>query len=157
VSRQIDLSKKLSAEDREYLTTRSRLDDIRQNDEQFGDAEEKFVPIDGGNTGDVDPFKRDDGHDLLSGTHPGEKVLTPVQAIETGQDPESIKAPATEPTVQNRDAAGDEDDDYEDEEDGKPVWTKEDLEEELQKRDLPKSGTKAELIKRLREDDKSDA
>lgn len=40
MSRQIDLTKPLSDEDREYLDTRSRQDLIALNDEQFGDSDE---------------------------------------------------------------------------------------------------------------------
>lgn len=38
-------------------------------------------------------------------------------------------------------------------EQGYSSWTKDDLAEELEKRDLPKSGTKAELVARLEEAD----
>jgi hypothetical protein len=164
MSRQIDLSKKLSDEDRDYLISRGRLDDVRANDADFGQDQERFQVIDDGNTGDVDPFKRDDGSDLMAGTHPGERALTPVQQIETGVPPEEVTGlPPTEPSQQAGDATGEGsdsrsfDDDYDAEEDGKPVWTKEDLEEEAQKRGLPKSGNKSDLIKRLREDDAKDA
>jgi hypothetical protein len=36
---------------------------------------------------------------------------------------------------------------------GYEAWTKEDLQDELAKRDLPKTGNKPELIERLEQDD----
>ena len=38
-------------------------------------------------------------------------------------------------------------------EDHYSYWTKEELQAELEKRDLPKSGNKAELVERLEDDD----
>ena len=43
-----------------------------------------------------------------------------------------------------------------DTEDNYEAWSKSELEEELENRDLPKSGNKTELVARLREDDASD-
>lgn len=45
MSRQIDMTKPLSDEDREYLETRARQDLIAQNDEQFGvESDEEGSP-----------------------------------------------------------------------------------------------------------------
>lgn len=43
MSKQIDLGKKLSKEDREYLISRRRLDDVRVNDLEFGSLSDKQV------------------------------------------------------------------------------------------------------------------
>jgi hypothetical protein len=176
VSRQIDLSKKLSAEDREYLESRARHADIEQNERQFGKAD---VPeqVNDGHTGDVDPFKADDGTDLLAGTHPGEQPVNPIQRIEAqgisdlddeDKDPDGLVPPNSEPTRQEGDGddepepeksdalgarttGNDEDgDNYDDEE----VWSYRDLQEEAKGRtDVSAAGSREEIIARLREDD----
>lgn len=134
MSRQIDITKPLSDEDRQYLEDRARHEDLRRNAEIVGEREaDVLTPINDGNTGDVDPFKADDGTEQITGTNPGERTVTAAQAADTG--------------VPTADDAGDEpDDDYEN-------WTNEDLRDELENRDLSKSGNKQELVARLREDD----
>lgn len=149
MSRQIDLTQALSDEDREYLVSRGRLEDIRANDEQFGDPGDKFVPIDDGNTGDVDPFKADDGNDQMANMHPGEKPLTEVQGLEVNRGGGSEQADAED--------TRDYDEPY-------TEWSKADLQKEIDERnadedrdpDAPKiarTGTVQELAGRLTDDD----
>lgn len=88
MSRQIDLSKPLSDEDRQYLLDRDRHHDITINDAQFSDDDEVKAAaraslgldrVDDGNTGDVDPFTRDDGRDAVAWLNPGSRPTTAAQ------------------------------------------------------------------------------
>lgn len=83
-----------------------------------------------------------------------ESKLNVVAQADAGSTPVS---PAPSP-VEQQDSEGasaspvaesDADDDYDD-------WTNEELREELDKRELSKSGNKAELMARLREDDEAE-
>lgn len=62
-----------------------------------------------------------------------------------------LKEQTSKGSTESDDATGDDsvDDDYD-------KWTNEELREELNKRELPQNGNKAELIARLREDDAED-
>lgn len=157
MSRQIDITKPLSEEDVAYLDSRARHDLIEQNARMMaGEQESGPALINDGNTGDIDGFKADDGTDLLAGTNPGETPLTAIQAVEVqrsqsdeGNRPVEGEAEGVEPTRQAGDALGETEDDYSE-------MTNEELREELESRGLSKSGTKAELQARLREDDDSE-
>lgn len=159
MSRQVDITKPLSDEDRAYLESRARHDLLAQNDRITNDRSTDPAPevVNDGHTGDVDPFKEDDGSDLLAGTHPGETPVNPIQAIESrgtsdlgdeDKDPDEVYPVNVEPSIQagDGDAASTEDDEYSD-------MTNEELREELESRDLSKSGSKAEMQARLRKDD----
>lgn len=168
MSRSIDLSKKLSAEDREYLLTRGRNDLINANDEQFGSSSSEPTPIDDGNTGDVDPFKADDGSDALTGASPDETLPTQIARIEAqgvsdlgdeNKDPDNAVTTTHEPSQQEGDglkASGDDEDgdNYDDAE----VWSYDDLKEEVKGResiDIPLNSKRDELVAALRKDDAS--
>jgi hypothetical protein len=148
MSRQIDITKPLSDEDRQYLEDRARHEDLRRNAEIVGEREaDVLTPINDGNTGDVDPFKADDGTEQITGTNPGERTVTAAQAADTGV-----------PTADDADDAGDEpDDDYDDEDE----WSFRDLQAEIKDRNegrdeadkISAQGSRPELIARLREDD----
>lgn len=97
MSRQVDLTQPLSDEDRQYLLDRNRHADVKGNDALFGDEETKRAALQGvqvideGNTGDMDPFTRDDGSDVAAYTQHGQRALTPAQiqrakAMESGED-----------------------------------------------------------------------
>lgn len=157
MSRQIDTSKRLSEEDRQYLVERGNLDAVRANDAEFGE-EKSLQAIDGGNTGDVDPFKRDDGSDLVSGTHPDERTLTPAQAAQTGVPMGGGRSvdPQVPGASQEPEDTRDYDKDYDE-------WSNADLQKEIDERNedgrrsdekrLSRSGTKAEMAKALEDDD----
>lgn len=160
MSRKIDISKTLSNEDREYLVSRGRLDLLEQNRRMLEGPTAPEVQNDG-NTGDVDPFKNDDGSDLLPGTHPGEKVATRIQAVETGgvedlgdqdKDPNGVAVPPTPRTGSQESVVYD--DNYDDEE----IWSYRDLQAEAKERqesgsDIKASGSREEIIAALRADD----
>jgi hypothetical protein len=164
VSRQIDITKPLSEEDLAYLDSRARHDLIEQNRRLLGEQEAQKEPVNDGHTGDIDPFKVDDGTDLVAGTHPGETPVNGIQAIEAqgisdlgdkDKDPDGVvsRRVRTEPTQQAGDAlegsdSGDGEDDEDDEFSG---LTNAELRDELEARGLSKSGTKAEMKARLRE------
>lgn len=155
MSRQIDITKPLSDEDVAYLDSRARHDLIEQNARMMAaESESGPATIDGGNTGDIDPFKADDGTDLLAGTNPGETPLTAIQAVEVQQRSDEGLAASDEdgeelePTRQTGDALeADEEDDGDDEFSG---LTNDELRDALESRDLPKSGNKKEMLARLR-------
>lgn len=160
MSRKIDIGKTLSDEDREYLVSRGRLDLLEQNRRMLEGPTAPEVQNDG-NTGDVDPFKNDDGSDLTAGTHPGEKVATKIQAVETGgvedlgdenKDPDGLAAPPT-PRTGSQEVVT-----YEDNYDDEDVWSYRDLQAEAKERqeagaDIKASGSREEIIAALRADD----
>jgi hypothetical protein len=126
VSRQIDLSKPLSDEDRAYLLARGREQLVAKLDAQNGDEEAA----------------------RLANYVPGSAVDQP----EGVPDTPGLGAPNAEAA---RTAAAVEDDDEVEAgtEDNYETWTNEQLREELDSRDLQTSGKKKELVARLRADD----
>lgn len=143
MSRSIDLSKPLSDEDREYLVQRARTADLQKNAEMLNGATERPTPVDDGNTGDIDAFTRDDGSDLLAGTHPQETTVTTIQQVEVQREPgESGEEPPTP----------EEPDNYDDE----AAWSYRELQDEAKVRKLTATGSREELIARLRQDDASE-
>lgn len=165
MSRQIDLSKPLSDEDRYYLETRGRNDLIEANDRNFQD--DQYSAVDDGNTGDIDRFTNDNGTDVVTQMAPGEVATTPIQALAAGQavdtprepvhqageafgedgDP-GLSASAGSPGPANEDEGVD---NYDDE----SVWSYKDLQEEAKSREpaIAANQSRDDLIKALREDD----
>jgi hypothetical protein len=136
MARHIDDSKPLSDEDRQWLTDWSRTAEIERIDALHNKSE-------GQPDGQV---LFDNLRPLQSGSdHSGEQ--------EEPEDPEKGEPPTfanlSAPQGDTVEAKGDW---YEDE-----GITKEDLQDELGERELSKSGTKQELIERLREDDAAKA
>lgn len=166
--RHIPEDKPLSAEDRQWLTDWGRFDQIRRIDEANGRDDSK-------------PDKQIKESDLRAtlkqaGVEVGEDddVLDAVRALAAGRQAEqpegrtslgdSAAHVAPDPddvreAPSGSDALGTPDDDGEDEGD----WyedegvTADDLRDELGRRELSKSGNKAELIERLREHDEANA
>jgi hypothetical protein len=133
MSRQIDLEKKLSDEDRAYLKEWSRNDLIEQNDRQFGKPEpEPEISKEGGQdlpTADAKPFWEE-------GKEPESKF------VQRPFDPQVTGHFASEPVDQGEGS--------EVEEVAPEDLTVEELRAELRERDLPTDGNKAELVKRLK-------
>lgn len=139
MSRTIDLTEKLSEEDREYLLARGREQQVFQNDAEFvGDPESvrvaNYIP---GTSIDraegVPPTPNGDSRVVMGG---GE--------VEVDEDGDEL-----EDTPDSAAHLGETEDNYD-------TWDKAGLRAELENRELPTSGNKAELIARLREDDESD-
>jgi hypothetical protein len=136
MSREIDLDKPLSDEDRAWLKDRSQLDVIAENDRKFKEP------------GDEEPEVSDDGgQDLKSPADPGksweEGTEPPIQFAQRPFDPPVTGAFAGA-TIVGEEGETEEADDLDE-------WTVEELKDELRSRDLSTSGNKQELVKRLRD------
>lgn len=165
MSRQIDLTKPLSDEDRQYLVDRARHHDLALNEEYLAEQEAAKEPIDDGNTGDINPYDKDDGTDLLAGTHPGETAVTEAQrqqvlAQQSEEDPNKVvegDGSPLQPTQQAGDGESEHDDNYDDAE----AWSYRDLQKEIGDRNegrdedsrMSASGSREDLVERLRADD----
>jgi hypothetical protein len=161
--RQIDESKPLSAEDRQWLTDWGRFDTIRRIDEANG-------------VDDTEPAKTiaesdlrallqshgidagDDPLDTLKGVLSGTNVAPAEQpnrfgdsAAHVAPDPSDDDAPSGSDALGEPDGDGSDEDDEEG--DSYADWTVDDLKDELGARELSKSGNKPELIARLEESD----
>jgi hypothetical protein len=138
MSRQIDLEKKLSDEDRAYLKEWSRSDLIEQNDRQFGKPEpEPEVSEDGGQdlpTADAKPFWEE-------GKEPESKF------VQRPFDPQVTGHFASEPV----DQGGEPPEEVEIDE-----LTVDELKDELKARNLSTSGNKTDLQKRLAKAEQED-
>ena len=164
VSREIDLSKRLSDEDAEYLMARGREQEVVANRAQFTDDEEarrlaSYVPGTSVDTAEGVPVTK--GGDPLvnngGGTTDGMPVFA--NAANLAIDGEAGDAGVGALLVGNEDDEedGDTEDNYE-------SWSKRQLKEELESRNserseddqLSVSGDKATLVARLREDDAED-
>lgn len=130
MSKQIDLTKPLSDEDRQYLEDRARHYEIAANDAEHAGAElpPEYLGLTGGEPAFGVPA---DSHP--EGVGLGEGTLRPT-------NPHATVADESAPTEE------DSEDSYDD-------MTVAELQDELENRELPKSGKKAELIARLRGDD----
>jgi len=143
VSRNIDLTKKLSDEDREYLVSRARHDDLRYNEALMnGEEFHAYEPSPGLPSqvvvgGDTSPNSRK----ATVGSRSVE-IAAETGAFEIGADDQTVEASQVE-------ADDDSDDNYDDDE----VWKYSDLQKECSERDLPATGNREELIARLRSDD----
>lgn len=135
MSREVDLTKPLSDEDREYLQNNNRLTDIARADGKIGE----------------DGFPLPD--DSVEGSHVqspqqtdpslGAVTTVPEQPLEPGQigvQPQSADAGDAEAPSDN----------YDDED----AWSYRELQEEAGKReDVPATGSREALIEALRKDD----
>lgn len=126
MSKQIDLTQPLSDEDREYLRVLGRLDDIRRNDEQFAEGYEAPEAREPSATAD-----RTQAAGIGEGTL-GTRAANASQPELAGEGADEVGDDTEAP--------------YEE-------WNLVDLREELEVRELSKSGNKGELAARLREDD----
>lgn len=144
MARKIDETKPLSKADRAWLETWSKFDVIARIDNECGVED----------AGDDEPDADTTRIDLIAvlakhGINPGDD---PVAAIDAALD---AKAQAEKPVVGPFDDEIDESESDEDGDGSKPYedWTNDELRRELANRELSKSGSKAELIARLAEDD----
>lgn len=139
MSREVDLSTPLTKEERAYLHMRGRIADIERADAQHGVTE-------------ADPFIDGDG------TGPQQK------SVLTGDRAAARKAELLAELAALEESESDEDEDTsdvedEDGEDGESYadWTVPQLDAELAKRKLAKGGTKDDKVRRLEEDDETNA
>lgn len=127
MSKQIDLSKPLSEDDRAYLVSRGRTSDILIADGKDASAETAGPSFDATASAE----------ELLAKTpHTGDVNAMGVQS----KQPVTTAPADAEPEPSK----------YDD-------LTKQQLEDELERRELPKSGKKPDLIARLVEDDAANA
>jgi hypothetical protein len=154
MSKEIDLDKPLSDEDREWLHEHSLDHQIQANDRQFAEeSEEPEVDEDGGQefvtTGakapwepgqePVQQFAQRPYDPPMSGNwDPGPVVSE--EDVEAQIEAQEAEAEGREPKGK---AAAEPDDDLD-------TWTVEELKDELAARGEPTSGNKADLVKRLR-------
>lgn len=134
MSMAVDPNKPLTREERGYLAERGRYDEINRLDERNGTTPEPLG--DGDGTG-VIPVSL-----LTADQQAAEKdrLLARLKAL-------GVDVPATG-TATDENAPDDELDPYE-------VWDVKELDAELGRRGLPKTGTKPDKVKRLEEDDKA--
>ena len=152
------LSRKLTADERTLLISWNMHERVADNDRVFGDGEPApdLEKIDGGNTGDTDPFTADTGADATSLlVKQGHSPVTDAQAmraaalargesdldvdLEAQRDAESDLSSSTAPE-EGDDA---EDDEY-------ATMKNSDLRDLCDKRELPRSGNRPDLLARLR-------
>lgn len=157
MSRQIDLSKPLSKDDRRYLLDRDRYNDLAVNEQLLSN-------------GEVDPFNLPDG--LPSQVPQGADVSPQAVPAAVGERyPDGPQTPesgaGTDPGSANgsADPADDDEDDDEDNYDDVNVWSYDDLKSEVSERldansDAPKialNSRREDFIAWLRKDDASDS
>jgi hypothetical protein len=131
MTKQIDLDKPLSDEDRAWLKERSQMDLIAANDRQFGKDEPEVEETEGGGqvlqtTGapqSWDPPESEPKHEFVN--RPYDQPVSGHFAPEA-----SAEEPAEEDDIE--------------------YWTVEELKEELRAHGESTSGNKEELVKRLR-------
>lgn len=132
MSRQIDLTKPLSDEDREYLESRARHREVEINDAEFGDT------VASGNVPD----------DSLEASTERSPDAQPASVGD--QNPEGIPSPVAEVLA---DAEAEDSEEDIDNYDSEPSWSYAELQAEAKDRKLPAGGSRAEIIARLREYD----
>lgn len=178
MSKQIDLTKKLSDEDREWLRERSRQHDIDENERVLNDGkkskdddEPEFVPRNTVAPLPIEPGSPADNPPRFVGQRPygvdravwgGSTGLEEQEAYErtSGEPHAQIGSPPDDdpkwkqPKLANPESTAAASDAVE-EVDIKDLNVEE-LKEELRERDLPVSGDKAELQKRLRKAQKDE-
>lgn len=148
MSRQIDLSQKLSDEDRAWMLDNNRETEVRANDEAHGR--------------DSSDIGRSGGMPFVTGQEPSNSSdrtiptgLTPNSAnadLDSERREAQLKA-AMEGEGEGSDPLSSEGLVYETDDKPYEDWTAAELQAEAGKRELSKSGTKAELAERLRADD----
>jgi hypothetical protein len=149
VSRKVDLTKPLSDEDRQYLTDRGRLNDIAvadanaRGEDSAPVAQTTPAGVSGVSVGGGSPLATDPSHGRFAPAEPAlqtgdglkegdDKDLAAAEAISNGDyDAKGVTVAHLQAEIDRRNEDRDEDD------------------------ELPRSGTKQELIDRLTEDDKS--
>lgn len=117
MSRQVDLTKDASDEDRQWLMDRARYADLAQLDN---------LTIQQVQAKEAADHREDD-----------EVIFTPVSPYD-----KHVRANAGTATPASEHAGGDYD-----------GWNKAQLQDEAERRDLPRSGSKADLVERLQEHD----
>lgn len=127
MSMEIDLSTPLTDDERQYLLMRGRLADIERADSLNG-VETPDAP---------------------EGDGTGPKPISLMTSEQRATEAERLRARLAE--IEGDADESDEDEDVEPE--PYDAWTVQELDAELKRRQLPTSGTKAEKVKRLEEDD----
>ena len=149
MSKEVDLSKPLSDEDRAYLQQRSCTWEIEENDRQFkrgkfaepseDEVETVFTPTNTSAPASVEAGSAADNPPQFVGQRPGDPAVWGGATGRTKEEAEALEAGDL------LDAPEGEADDAEDPED----LTVDELKAELKRRDLSTSGNKAELVQRL--------
>jgi hypothetical protein len=143
MSRQIDFSKPLSEEDKQYALDRNMAIDVEENEKKFSEIQETGEKVDIVSSG-------------LNGNEPSRFAdksevsglgLAQVNAGPTTEEV-VVKEEVIEETVEVSEGEEIDDDDYN-------TWSLDDLKIELGERQLSKSGNKAELVARLTADDQN--
>jgi len=147
MSKQIDLDKPLSDEDREYLLSRSRYYDVEENDRQFKkgkfaeDKEPKFQPANTVAAPPIEPGSDADNPPRYVGARPY-GVDRAAWGGSTGlSEQEAYVATAPEPHTEVEGQV---------QEVAPEDLNVEELKDELRERELPLDGNKADLVKRLK-------
>lgn len=152
MSKEVDLSKPLSDEDRAYLQQRSCTWEIEENDRQFkrgkfaepseDEVETVFTPTNTSAPASVEAGSAADNPPQFVGQRPGDPA---VWGGATGRTKEEAEALEAGDLLDAPEDQADSDDDAEGPED----LTVDELKAELKRRDLSTSGNKAELVQRL--------
>lgn len=149
MSKEVDLTKPLSDKDREYLKSRSLMYEVEENDRRFGkgrfaepkkgdDPEPVFAPTPTVAALPIEPGSPADTPPKFVGVRP-HGVDRAVWSGSTGlTQNEALAGPAGEPHFTQVEEVPPEE------------LTVDELKDELRDRDLPVSGDKAELVKRLK-------
>lgn len=143
MSRQIDFSKPLSEEDKQYALDRNMAIDVEENEKKFSEIQktgEKVDIVSSGLNGN-EPSRFADKSEV-SGLG-----LAQVNAGPTTEEV-VVKEEVIKETVEVSEGEEIDDDDYN-------TWSLDDLKIELGERQLSKSGNKAELVARLTADDQN--
>lgn len=159
MSRKIDFSKPLSAEDRQYAIERGMHEQVADNEAEFGKAENQGKTLD------------QVREELAQARHKVAELETEETRLANPNVAQPTPAPASFPPVGGTATVGPVDNTPVDGEvpagadmvqaDEYETWTKADLQDEIEDRnekngtDMSTSGTKAELIERLRANDRS--
>lgn len=162
MSRNIDMSKRLSEEDQEYLLARGREQDVTRNLAEFTDDAEmrraaNYIP---GTSIDVaDGVPVTEGGDPLVNNGGGitdgvpRFAHRPDQAIPGEAGDAGVGALFVESDEDDEDDEDEDDPADAETEDNYESWDKADLKAELERRELALSGNKKDLVARLRQHD----
>lgn len=134
MSQEVDINKRLSDQDYAYLVSRSRGDLIERAHAMHGtsDADYAHVLSGDGSGPDVRPVLQGESRAARR-----DQLLAELAALDDAED------------------EADEADEADEEMDSRPYseWSVPELDAELAKRELPKTGTKPDKVKRLEDDD----